>query len=70
MIKRRASGWHFWGVVVAVAFRGPYGPEAGYDPRDKNLDGDQTLLVSGESIMGTQTCTKRALKIISYILVI
>ena len=34
MIKRRASGWYFWGVVVAVAFPGPYGPETGYDPRD------------------------------------
>ena len=33
-MERRASGWHFWGVVVAVAFRGPYGPETGYDPRD------------------------------------
>ena len=34
LIKSRASGWYFWGVVVAVAFPGPYGPETGYDPRD------------------------------------
>ena len=34
LIKRKASGWYFWGVVVAVAFPGPYGPETGYDPRD------------------------------------
>ena len=31
---RWASGWHFWGVVVAVAFFGPYEPETSYDPRD------------------------------------
>ena len=34
LIKRKASGWYFWGAVVAVAFPGPYGPETGYDPRD------------------------------------
>ena len=35
LIKSRATGWYFWGVVVAVAFPGPYEPEAGYDPRDR-----------------------------------
>ena len=34
VVKRMASGWLFWDVVVAVAFRGPYGPETGYDPRE------------------------------------
>ena len=36
LVKRRASGRLFLGVV-AVAFRGPYGPGTGYDPRDKRL---------------------------------
>ena len=37
LIKRKASGWYFWGAVVAVAFPGPYGPETGYDPKDTTL---------------------------------
>ena len=34
VVHEEGVGLLLMGVVVAVAFPGPYGPETGYDPKD------------------------------------
>ena len=55
LVERGASGWHFWGVVVPVAFCGPYRAETGYDPRGN---------VRGSADMRIETGHKEEAKVV------